>query len=57
MNNAQGNSLANAVVAYCANCDQLEALGPTVAKYTVPTCKYIFHISSTRPLKMFLPIS
>merc|ERR1719228_1606248 len=32
MNNAQGNSLANAVVAYCANCDQLEALGPTVAK-------------------------
>ena len=36
----QGNSLANAVVAYCANCDQLEALGPTVAKYTVPTCKW-----------------
>merc|ERR1712013_617154 len=32
MNNAQGNSLANAVVAYCANCDQLETLGPTVAK-------------------------
>merc|ERR1719462_325186 len=32
MNNAQGNSLANAVVAYCANCDQLEVLGPTVAK-------------------------
>merc|ERR1719309_197815 len=32
MNNAQGNSLANAVVAYCANCDQLELLGPTVAK-------------------------
>jgi len=28
----QGNSLANAVVAYCANCDQLETLGPTVAK-------------------------
>jgi len=30
--NSQGSSLANAVVAFCANCDQLEALGPTVAK-------------------------
>lgn len=30
--NAQGSSLANAVVAFCANCDRLEALGPTVAK-------------------------
>jgi len=30
--NAQGSSLANAVVAFCGNCDQLEVLGPTVAK-------------------------
>ena len=35
----QGSSLANAVVAFCANCDQLEALGPTVAKYNRPTAK------------------
>jgi len=29
---SQAASLANAVVAYCGNCDQLEVLGPTVAK-------------------------
>ena len=28
----QGSSLANAVIALCANCDRLEALGPTIAK-------------------------
>jgi len=30
--NAQGSSLANAVIAFCGNCDQLEALGPTIVK-------------------------
>jgi len=30
--NTQGSSLANAVIAYCGNCDQLETLGPTIAK-------------------------
>ena len=29
----QGSSLANAVIAFCGNCDQLEALGPTIVKY------------------------
>ena len=29
---SQGSSLANAVIALCANCDRLEALGPTIAK-------------------------
>ena len=29
----QGSSLGNAVIAFCGNCDQLEALGPTIVKY------------------------
>ena len=28
----QGSSLANAVIAFCGNCDRLEVLGPTLAK-------------------------